>query len=203
MEKTKIVCILGSPRPKGNSSTLAKRFCDRTRKLGAKVELFQLSELTYRGCQGCMACKTKSDKCTLTDDLEKVLESVRGADVLVMASPIYYGEVSSQLKAFIDRTYSFFASDYLTNPQASRLPAGKKMVFILTQGQPCDTLFDDVFPRHDFFFKWYGFEESYLIRACGVMNIGDVDAHRETMRSATETAEKIMGFNSSVLKNVA
>jgi len=68
------------------------------------------------------------------DDLEKVLDAVRRADVLVMASPIYYGEVASQIKAFIDRTYSFLASDYVTNPHPSRLSPGKKMVFILTQG---------------------------------------------------------------------
>jgi multimeric flavodoxin WrbA len=192
MDNMKIVCLLGSPRPKGNSSTLAKRFCERAKELGAKVQIIQLNKLTYRGCQACMACKTKLDKCVLKDDLEKVLESVHGADVLVMASPIYYGEVASQLKAFIDRTYSFLASDYVTNPHPSRLSPGKKLVFILTQGQPDDQQFDDVFPRYDSFFKWYGFEESYLIRACGVMDIGDVEAHREAMLSAAETAEKVM-----------
>ncbi len=187
----KIVCLLGSPRPKGNSSTLAKRLCERAKELGAKIQMIQLNKLTYRGCQACMACKTKLDKCILKDDLENVLDAVRGADILVMASPIYYGEVSSQIKAFIDRTYSFLTSDYVTNSHPSRLSPGKKMVFILTQGQPDDSQFDDVFPRYDSFFKWYGFEESYLIRACGVMDVGDVEAHREAMLSAAETAEKV------------
>jgi len=155
--------------------------------------MIELNKLTYRGCQACMACKTKSDRCVLKDDLGKVLEAVRGADVLVLASPIYYGEVTSQLKGFIDRTYSFLVPDYATNPHPSRLAPGKKLVFILTQGQPDDQQFDDVFPRYDSFFKWYGCEESYLIRACGVMDIGDVEAHREAMLSTAETAEKIMG----------
>ena len=106
MDSIKIVCLLGSPRPKGNSSTLAKRLCERAKELGAKIQMIHLNKLTYRGCQACMACKTKLDKCILKDDLEKVLESVHGADVLVMASPIYYGEVASQLKTFIDRTLS-------------------------------------------------------------------------------------------------
>ncbi len=188
----KMVCLLGSPRPKGNSSTLARRLCDRTRELGGKVQIIQLNKLTYRGCQACLACKTKADRCILKDDLAAVLEAVRGADALVLASPIYYGEVSSQLKAFIDRTFSFLAPDYVTNPRPSRLTAGKKLVFILTQGQPDDRQFDDVFPRYEYFFKWYGFTETYLIRACGVMNIGDVEAHREAILLAEETAVKVM-----------
>lgn len=188
----KIVCLLGSPRPKGNSSTLARLFCEKAKEMGGKIQTVHLNKLTYRGCQACMACKTKLDKCILKDDMEKVLDAVRGADILVLASPIYYGEVSSQVKAFIDRTYSYLTSDYVTNPHPSRLLPGKKMVFILTQGQPDDQQFDDVFPRYDFFFKWYGFEESYLIRACGVMDIGDVEAHREALKMAAETATKVM-----------
>ena len=191
----KIVCLLGSPRPKGNSSTLARRFCNQARKLGGRIQIIHLNKLTYRGCQACMACKAKLDKCILKDDLEKVLESVRGADVLVMASPIYYGEVASQMKAFIDRTYSFLNADFVTNPNPSRLQPGKKLVFILTQGQPDDRQFDDVFPRYDSFFKWYGYEESYLIRACGVMDIGDVEAHREALLLAAETADKVMAHS--------
>jgi len=188
----KIVCLLGSPRPKGNSSTLARRLCDRARELGAKVQVIRLNKLTYRGCQACMACKTKTDRCILKDDLEAVLEAVRGADTLVLASPIYYGEIASQLKAFIDRTFSFLAPDYTTNPRPSRLVPGKRLVFILAQGQPDDRQFDDVFPRYEYFFKWYGFTETYLIRTCGVMDVGDVEAHREAILLAEETAAKVM-----------
>ncbi|MCX7815939.1 MAG: flavodoxin family protein [Syntrophales bacterium] len=186
-----VVCILGSPRPKGNSTLLAKSFCNAARNKGARVKIFQLNKLNFRGCQACMACKTKSEHCIQKDDLEKVLKAVEGCDVLVLASPIYYGDVSSQLKAFIDRTYSFLKSDYTTNPEPSRLSPGKKLVFILTQGQPDKTQFADVFPRYESFFKWYGFTESELIRVCGVMEPAEVEKHEEAIKITVETAEKI------------
>jgi multimeric flavodoxin WrbA len=80
-----------------------------------------------------MTCKTKLDRCVLKDDLSEVLDAVRETDILVMATPVYYGEVSSQLKGFIDRTFSFLVPDYTTNPNPSRLQSNKKLVFIQTQ----------------------------------------------------------------------
>lgn len=187
----KIVCLLGSPRSKGNSTALAKRFCDAAKMLGAKIQTFSLNKLSYRGCQACMACKTKLEKCILEDDMEKILEAIHHCDVLVLASPVYYGDVSAQTKAFIDRTFSFLKPDYTSNPHPSRLSQGKKMVFILTQGQPDETQFEDIFPRYNVFMQWYGFE-TCLIRACGVMGAGDVEAHHGALALAEETARKIL-----------
>ncbi|MCX5909437.1 MAG: flavodoxin family protein, partial [Deltaproteobacteria bacterium] len=136
----KITCLLGSPRPDGNSATLAKHFCSTAEKLGATVQTFSLNTLHYKGCQGCMACKTKMDKCILQDDLTQVLESIRESDVLVMATPVYMVEMTSPLRAFIERAYSYFVPDFATNPNPSRL-SGKKMVFIQTQGRPEEKLF--------------------------------------------------------------
>lgn len=187
-----IVCLLGSPRRKGNSAAMAKRFCQTAEKLGATSQTFLLNKLTYRGCQACMTCKTKLDRCVLEDDLTGVLEAVQDADVLVMASPIYFGEVSSQLKGFIDRTFSYLVPDYGRNPNPSRLSPGKKLVFILSQGQPDEKQFADVFPRYAYFFKWGGFHDTYLIRACGVYNQGDVERREDIMKLAEETAKKVV-----------
>ncbi len=185
-----IVCLLGSPRAKSNSSAIAKRFIETAEKSGAEVKTYTLNNLKYRGCQGCMACKTKLEKCVMKDDLTEVLEAVQQADVLVMASPVYYGEISSQLKGFIDRTYSYLKPDFMTNPPPARLAPGKKLVFALTQGQP-EEAFSDIFPRYDFFFKWYGFSESHLIRACGVAGAGDFEARQDIPALAEETARKV------------
>ena len=188
----KIVCLLGSPRPKGNSAAIARKFCETAEGSGADVETFALNKLKYRGCQACMTCKTKLDRCVLKDDLAEVLDAVRNSDVLVMATPVYYGEVSSQLKAFIDRTFSYLVPDYVTNPNPSRLSPGKRLVFIQAQGHPDENLFNDVFPRYNGFFKWYGFEEGNLVRACGVRDKGDVEKNEDVMKLAEETARKII-----------
>jgi multimeric flavodoxin WrbA len=188
----KIVCVLGSPRPKGNTAYLAERFCETARNAGAEIVQFSLNKLTYKGCQGCMTCKTKLDRCVIKDDLAQVLDAVRDADILVLASPVYYGEVSSQMKGFIDRTFSYLKPDYMTNPAPSRLPPGKKLVFILAQAQPDEKLFADIFPRYEMFFKWYGFQDSRLIRACGVGGPGEVSEMKQVVELAEKTAQSLM-----------
>ncbi len=187
-----IVCLLGSPRKKSNSSTLAKRFVATAKKLGAKVKTYTLNDLKYRGCQACMACKTKSDKCVLQDDLTQVLESVREGDVLVMASPVYMWDVTSTIRAFIERAYSYFLPDFATNPKPSRLTPGKKLVFIQTQGQPGENMFADLFSRIEPMFKRFGFTETHHIRGLGVRKPGEIATREEVMKKVEETARKVM-----------
>jgi multimeric flavodoxin WrbA len=189
----KIVCLLGSPREKGNSATIANHFCNAAEKFGAEIKTFVLNNLEYRGCQGCMVCKTRLDKCVLEDDLTEVLEAVRATDVVVLASPVYFWDISSQLKSFIDRTFSYLVPDFITNPVKSRLEPGKKLVFILAQNNPDRSSFADIFPKFDYFFKAYGFVERHLIRAYGVNKPGEVQDHEDVMRLAEETAERLCG----------
>ncbi len=187
----KIVSLLGSPRTEGNSSTIANHFLKTAANLGAETRSYELNRLNYRGCQGCYACKTKLDRCVLNDDLTEVLAAVSEADALLLASPVYYGEISSQLKGFMDRTFSYLVPDYRTNQQPSRL-APKKLIFVLTQGHPDEALFADIFPRYEGFLKWLGFNDARLIRACGI-GPSSVDAVPEhILRRAEETAQQLI-----------
>lgn len=183
----KTVCLLGSPRTDGNSAAIAGRFCETAEKLGSEVQTFVLNKLTYKGCQACKGCKTKSDRCILKDGLTEVLDAVRETDVLVLATPIYFCEITSQLKGFIDRTYSYIGADHKT-----RLSPGKKLVFIQTQGDPDESHFTDIFPRYQPAFEWNGFKESYLIRACGVMEKGEAEKREDVMKLAEDTAHSVI-----------
>ena len=127
----KIVALLGSPRPEGNSAVLAQTFLDSCRSRGADVETYSLNKMSYQGCQACMGCKTKAESCVLKDDMTPVYEAIRQADVVLLASPVYFGDFSGQLKSAYDRFYAYLDANF-----ASRLPAGKQAVFILTQGNP-------------------------------------------------------------------
>ncbi len=190
----KIVAILGSPRLSGNTASITDRFLQAAQKLGAETQSFTLNTLKFRGCQACMACKKSSEKCVLKDDLAEVLDAVLTADAVVLASPVYYGDLTAQMKAFFDRTYSFFTPDYLQpNKKWSRLPEGKKFVFVLTQGMPDEKYFADVFPRYSMFLKMYGVDEMHLIRACGLRNLDDAGKRPDVLKQADEIAAKIMG----------
>jgi len=183
----KILSIQGSPRPNGNSAAIAKRFCDTAKNHGADIECFILNAMHYKGCQGCMACKTKQECCVIKDDVTAVLQQVQTADVLVLSSPVYWGDLSSQMKGFIDRMYSFLKPDYMTAQCKSRLKTGKKLVLVLCQEDPPEE-HADIFPRYAFFFDWLGFSESHLIRACSVHSIGAVHKRRDILAEAEHTA---------------
>jgi hypothetical protein len=60
------------------------------------------------------------------------------------------------------------------------------------EGQPDENQFADVFPRYEYFFKWYGFDDNHLIRACGVMDKGDVENRPDVIELAERTAEKLV-----------
>ncbi|BDV44374.1 FMN reductase [Geotalea uraniireducens] len=187
-----IVCLLGSPRPNGTSATIARRFLDTAASLGAVTRTFHLNALAYRGCQGCYACKGRVERCTLRDDLTAVLEAVKEADMTVLASPVYYGDVTAQLKGFIDRTFSYLVPDFLTSSTPSRLPPGKTLVFIQTQGFPDERQYADIFPRYESFLRWSGFAECHLVRACGVGRDGATAVSEEVLARAEEAARRLL-----------
>ena len=100
---TQIVCLLGNPRAEGNSAELAQLFCKSAEAEGAAITSFDLPSLRYSGCRTLFHCKTAGERCGLDDDLSAVLEAVRAANIVVLASPVYFTDVSSDLKACIDR----------------------------------------------------------------------------------------------------
>lgn len=188
----KITCLLGSPRKKGNSATIANRFVQTAESLGAQVKTFALNDMKFRGCQACMACKTKLDHCAVKDDLTEVLDDIRDSDVLVLATPTYFHDISAQMKGFIDRTYSYLVPDFMTSKNPSRLSPGKQLVFIQTQAQPDRKMFENVFPKYEIFFNRYGFKNNHLIRACGVSGPDDASNQEGVLKEAEETAKKVM-----------
>ena len=181
------------PAQNSNSAAIAARFTETAAGLGAQVETIVLNQLTYRGCQACLACKTKSEKCVLEDDLAGVLESLKEADIIVMALPVYCSDVPGQFKCFVDRTYSYMKPNYLSDSNPSRVPLGKKLVFILTQGAPVEDLFADIPQRYLAFLKRsMGFGETHLIRAVGVGGGGAVGVPDQYLQKAEELAKTIV-----------
>ena len=183
----KIVAVLGSPRPRGNSSTLARAFLQAAGERGAEITEYLLNDMDYQGCQGCGACKTKSEICVLEDDLAPVLQAIRDADLLVLASPVYFGDLSGQLKCCFDRTYSFFNPDF-----SSRVPPGKQAVMVLAQANPEETEFADIFPRYRRWLEMYGFDPIRLLRVTGVREPGEVASQTAALDAAAALARELV-----------
>lgn len=185
----KIVSILGSPRKKGNSSSIANAFTAKAEELGAQVVTYHLNGMNFRGCQGCYACKKKQDTCILEDDLTEVLEAIHGADVVVMASPVYYSDITGQFKTFIDRTYSFLKPDFFNRPDPCRLTKGKKGLLILTQGAE-ENEHQDVPQRYEYYMDAYGIKDRKTIRASAIYESSPVEERLPFMEQAAALAQK-------------
>lgn len=181
-----VVAVLGSPRAKSNSSGIANFILEECRKNGADVQSFTLSKLSFKGCQACETCKTKLSHCVLKDDLTAVLDAVKSADVVILATPNYFGEVSGQFKSFFDRTYSFLNPDFST-----RLDPGKKSVFIFSQGRPDLDRFTDVFPRYEAWLGCYGFSQNQLIRMNGPRDAGSFEQRGDLLDQSKQIVAEL------------
>ncbi len=98
-----ILVISSSPRKGGNSDLLCDQFIKGALEAGHKVEKIALREKNIHPCLGCGACES-SHRCVQKDDMAAVLDRIVEADVIVMATPVYFYTMSAQMKTLIDRT---------------------------------------------------------------------------------------------------
>jgi len=107
----KILIISSSLRAGSNSGALAEAFARGAREAGHEAELISLRGKTVGFCRGCFVCQEKR-RCVIRDDADAICQKALNADVLVFATPIYYYEMSGQLKTLLDRLNPLFPSDY-------------------------------------------------------------------------------------------
>ncbi len=106
-----VLVISASMRANSNSDMLAAAFADGAAAAGNRVETVSLKGKSIAFCRGCLACQ-KLGRCVIADDAVEITEKMKNADVIAFATPIYYYEMSGQLKTLLDRANSLFPSDY-------------------------------------------------------------------------------------------
>lgn len=104
----KVLIISGSPRRDGNSETLCKEFEKGAIESGNEVEIIAINSKKIGYCIACDGCQRNGGKCVIKDDMADILEKMIHADVIVMATPVYFYSLYGQMKVFIDRTYARF-----------------------------------------------------------------------------------------------
>ena len=129
----KIIVIDGGPRKNFNTASMLQKFAEGAMSLSDKIEVktVRLYGLDYKGCMSCMACKVKgkaSNICKFKDALTPVLEEIAEADGLALGSPIYFGDVTGQMRTFLER----LAFPWLSYNDYS-LTAPKRMPVVLME----------------------------------------------------------------------
>ena len=129
----KIIIIDGGPRKNFNTASMLEKFAEGASSVGGDIEVktVRLYGLDYKGCMSCMACKIKgkaSNVCKFKDALTPVLEEIAQADGLVLGSPIYFGQITGLMQAFLER----LAFPWLSYNDYS-MTAPKKMPVVLME----------------------------------------------------------------------
>ena len=119
----KVLILEGSPRRNGNSAILSDEFARGAEEAGCSVEKVRVCGKKIAGCLGCNACYRNGGECVQKDDMAEIRQKMLAADVIVLASPIYFYSMTAQMKAVIDRSYAFYQQ-----------LAGKTFCFLITCG---------------------------------------------------------------------
>jgi multimeric flavodoxin WrbA len=138
----KIIALNGSPRKKWNTATLLEKALEGAASQGAITELIHLYDLNYKGCISCFACKTLGGKsygkCAVQDDLAHIFSRIERSDAILMGSPIYWGDISGEMKSFLERL--MFQYMTYTNPPGALFPRKIKTGFIYTMNVTEDVM---------------------------------------------------------------
>jgi len=159
----KYTLINGSPNSEGTCSLLLAKISNRLRDKN-ELTTYTLNTMKIHGCQECFACvKQQKNICYFLDDIPQILEEIKKTKNLILASPVFFNDVSAQLKCVIDRTWAFFGK----NGKVDHLPKGRKLFFILSYDQENDEKIKDIYDRYGKLFKEFGFDNIELIQAYG------------------------------------
>lgn len=125
-----VLSILGSPRKSGNTAALLNSLIKGMEEnKGAEVEQVFLQEKRISPCTSCKHChKVHPGQCKIDDDMQELYKKIKSADLMILATPVYWSNMSAQMKTFIDRFYA------LMPDENSSMLKGKKLILLMTCG---------------------------------------------------------------------
>ncbi|MFX1346681.1 MAG: flavodoxin family protein [Promethearchaeota archaeon] len=181
----KIIGIVGSPRVEGNTQKLVEIMLESGAENGAETEIFNLNEMDIKGCQSCYHCKTTDEDCALKDDMQQLFETIKQSDAVIIGSPIYFGQMSAQLKIFIDRHFSQIGAGFKSK-------IGKKdLVLVFTHGNPNIDLFKKYIDKTSRLFNLLGYNVKDLMIAPGLRRIGAIYNQNALVQKAKEIGKQL------------
>jgi multimeric flavodoxin WrbA len=175
----KVLVLSGSARKGGNSDMLCDQFILGAKEAGHQAEKIFLNGKKINFCKGCEDCQ-ESGECVQKDDMAGILEKMVAADVVVMATPVYFHTMNGQMKTLIDRTY----------PRYSEI-CNKDMYFIVTAADGRKQAMDRTLEGlREFVICLNGVKEKGVIYGTGVWAVGAVKGNK-AMSQAFEMGKQV------------
>lgn len=162
-----ILILSGSPRIGGNSDVLCDQFLKGAQEAGNQVEKINVATRKIGCCRACYYCKDHAGACVVKDDMSAILTKMLEADVIVMASPVYFYSVDAQLKALIDRSVARWLEF-----------KDKEFYYIMTAAEDSDDVMDCTLECFRGFARCLsGSVEKGVIYGKGVYEKGEIQGH--------------------------
>jgi len=182
----KVLGIIGSPRKDSNSSILVDKVAEGVKRQWAEVEVITLSELNISPCKACMNCKQQG-KCVINDDMSVLTEKMKAADAFILATPVYWGDVSAQMKIWMDRCYCMMDAQFNTPLK------GKKAALIAVCANPEDSMLDHSLKTLAQFCSFNQMNVVGQLKAAGVLMPGQIREKEELLKQANALGTTLAG----------
>ena len=160
---SKIVILVGSMRKGGNTDLLARRFAEGASEHNS-VEFILVADYKVAPCIGCNTCFTREGNACFNHDMDEVYEKLRHADVLVIASPVYFYSISAELKAIIDRLHTPMRNTF----------AIRKLALLLVGAASLPNLFDPILMQYQMILDFFHLLDAGKVLVRGVKDKGDI-----------------------------
>jgi multimeric flavodoxin WrbA len=176
----KVLVLSSSPRRGGNSDLLCDQFINGSKEAGQLTEKIFLKDKKINYCTGCGTCIDRGKSCPQKDDMTEVLEKMIAADVIVMATPVYFYTMSAQMKTLIDRTCSRYTE--ISN---------KDFYFIITAADSSKKAMERTLEGLRAFTSCInGAKEKGIIYGTGAWNIGEIKG-KPAMKEAYDLGNRV------------
>ena len=162
-----IVMLTGSPHKNGTSSLLADRFAEGAREKGHSVARFDTAFMKIGPCLGCNHCRSQNGVCVQQDDMNTILPALLEAQLVAFVTPLYYWDMTAQLKAAVDR---FFAADRALKKETK----GAVLLAVCNSKQPW--AMDAVKEHYKAILRHLSWEDRGILLAQGMGTRADIDA---------------------------
>lgn len=172
-----VLGLQGSPRKKGNTAYLLSVVLAEAEKRGAETAQVFVPDLNVAPCLGCGFCEKKGYCVNMDDDMaHKIFPAIRKADLVILASPVYFYNVTAQLKLLIDRTQALWSRKYRLKLNDPGRPSRKGLILAIgaTKGK---NLFDGMELTAKYFFDAIGASYSGLLGYRRIESFGDMEKH--------------------------
>lgn len=184
----KVLGIMGSPRIKGNTDLLLDEALKGAQSQGAEVEKLVVDKLNIAPCREYYGCE-RDGKCVIKDDMDEIYPKLLGSDAVVVASPMFFYGLTSQIKALIDRCQALWVKRYVLKKEPP--DGGRKGAFIAVGATKGKELFNGSIFTVKYFFDAIGVDYSEELLVRGVDKRGEIKKHPKALSDAFELGKRL------------